>query len=186
MTNKIRPFSLRAKSDFYSVSGNLVATADLKKVGEGSLLSTWVVTGVCPNGALACLFVGRFSLVARDEKSAIVECESIAPAVLELANRGTGLNGLANVNFSESVLTSVLMFHIDIQLKLSESRQEITSLAKRAARGFELCKSFGYSKYIELLSDIESVPVSTIKRRLDSARDAGLIPKQRGKNAKTD
>jgi hypothetical protein len=186
MQNKNSKISLRAKSDYHYVSGNLVATAEFKLMTDGSMLSTWVVTGVGTNGALACLFMGRFGLVARDEADAVAESESIAPIVLELANRGTGLNGLANVNLSEHVLTAVLMFHIDMQLKLSESRQEIASLAKRAARGFELCKSFGYSKYIELLSDIESVPVSTIKRRLDSARDAGLIPKQRGRNAKTD
>jgi hypothetical protein len=186
MNNKNREISLRAKSDYHYVSGNLVATAEFKLMTDGSMLSTWVVTGVGTNGALACLFMGRFGLVARDEAGAVAESESIAPIVLELANRGTGLNGMVNVNFSENVFTEVLMFHIEMQLNLSTSRQELTSLAKRAARSFELCKSFGYAKYIELLAYMESVPVTTIKKRIDNARDLGLIPKQRGRNAETD
>jgi hypothetical protein len=186
MNKRNLQFLPRAKIDYSIRAGELIASADLKRIGEGQLVATWFVTGLTRSGELACLFTARIGLSASDEVGALGECERIAPQILQIAKQSIGLEGAPSAAYTSEVLHTVLQFHLREQFSLFDGTQGRYSLATRVVRAYQLCKSFGYAKTTEAIAEFESVPVSTIKRRLDSARDAGLIPKQRGKNAEKD
>lgn len=186
MNTQTSPVSLRAKTDYVKTLGSFVATAEFKRVAGGNLVATWFVTGVTKANQLACLFTARIGLKATDESSAVSECDALAPRFFELAEWSIGLEGTAAIVITNEVMADVLQVHLRKQFEILLSKQQLTSMAIRAARAYELCKSFGYSKTTEAIANFESLPVSTIKRRLDNARNLGLIAKTRSQNAKED
>jgi DNA-binding transcriptional ArsR family regulator len=103
------------------------------------------------------------------------------PIILKLARKSAIAGGLKSALTLPEALdrTAFALAHLRLLDEASLLGDRQAELSVRTSRQYELCKSFGITTAVQLISDFEQVPISTIRRRLSKARDLGLIIKTR-------
>ncbi len=167
-----------AKADFIWSSSGLVLTGEFKSV-SGQMQVECVITGLTDAGSLAVLLQTRFAIPCANEKEAIAFCNTKKQELLSFylglnAKLGLALSPNTDIFERESICAVHLIAHME-----SFSNAELNV---RTLRQYQLCKSLGITKYVEFLSRLENVPISTIRKRLDKCRELGMLPVQNRTN----
>jgi DNA-binding transcriptional ArsR family regulator len=172
--------SPRALYDLELIEGTVVAVVELKRV-EGVMASHWWVSGLTEGGNASLLLQLQTGLTSLDEKGALEECQQMKPIILKLARKSAIAGGLKSALTLPEALdrTAFALAHLRLLDEASLLGDRQAELSVRTSRQYELCKSFGITTAVQLISDFEQVPISTIRRRLSKARDLGLIIKTR-------
>ncbi len=163
-----------AKADFIWDSSGLVLTAEFKSISD-QMQVEWVITGFTDEGTLAVLFQARFAIPCENEKEAIDFCNVKKHELLSFyaglnSKIGLALSPNMDIFERESICAAHLITHLESIPK--------SELNVRTLRQYQLCKSLGITKYVEFLSRMERVPISTIRKRLDKCRELGMLPVQ--------
>jgi len=172
--------SPRALYDFELIEGNIVAVVELKQI-DGVMASYWWVSGLTEGGNVSLLLQLQTGLTALGEREALVECQQMDKMVIELSRNSAKAGGLKTALVLPEAInrTAFAMAHMRLLDEASLLGDRRSELSTRTARQYELCKSFGITTVVQVISDFENVPISTIRRRLSKARDLGFIIKIR-------
>lgn len=172
--------SPRALYDLELIEGTVVGVVELKRV-EGVMASHWWVSGLTEGGNASLLLQLQTGLTSQNEKEALAECQAMKPMILKLARKSAIAGGLKSALVLPEAVdrTAFALAHMRLLEQASLLGDRQSELSVRTSRQYELCKSFGITTAVQLISDFEEVPISTIRRRLSKARDMGLIKKTR-------
>jgi hypothetical protein len=176
--------SPRALYDLELIEGTVVGVVELKRV-EGVMASHWWVSGLTEGGNASLLLQLQTGLTSLNEKEALAECQAMKPIILKLARKSAIAGGLKSALVLPEALdrTAFALAHMRLLEQASLLGDRQSELSVRTSRQYELCKSFGITTAVQLISEFEQVPISTIRRRLSKARDLGLIIKTRKSRA---
>jgi hypothetical protein len=176
--------SPRALYDLELIEGTVVGVVELKRV-EGVMASHWWVSGLTEGGNASLLLQLQTGLTSLNEKEALAECQAMKPIILKLARKSAIAGGLKSALVLPEAVdrTAFALAHLRLLEQASLLGDRQSELSVRTSRQYELCKSFGITTAVQLISEFEQVPISTIRRRLSKARDLGLIIKTRKSRA---
>ena len=149
------------------IDSNVITVANHGRTAE-AFVSGPVMTG----GAMFLGYVTR--------EMAPLETEE---AFAEEANRAFGGSfpltlGVSNpdsLGFGKKKLREVVLAHLKTHKSLQPKEEGVGSRYRRTAFDYRLVRSFGYKHTKTLLAEIERVPVTTISRRLDEAKQRGVL-----------
>jgi hypothetical protein len=172
---------LTTRSDFEFQAEGLFFTAEVKTRAGASSSVDWLASGLDPEGNLRCFLTTRVGCAAMNENDALNQINLMLPAVIALATLARSSNGLSQASRNEIVvqdLERTIAVHLTNHLGNLDSKDSPITVASRTALQTAFCKSVGLTKYVDFLARFETVPITTIRRRLDNARTLGLIPKR--------
>jgi hypothetical protein len=149
------------------IDSNVITVATHGRTGEA------FVSG--PEMARGVVFLGY---IAREMGPLETE-ESFA----EEANRVFGGSfpltlGVSNpdfLGFGKKKLREVALAHLKTHKPLQPKEEGVGARYRRTAFDYRLVRSFGYKHTKTLLAELEGVPVTTISRRLDEAKQRGVL-----------
>ncbi len=171
--------SVKKGPDFIASAMGLVISVELKAANK-RLESYWLVSAKRSDDVLELVLDLRLPLGAVNEDEALKECQSILTSFIEPLGRqfmGSSSFGEAPDRRSHEQRQAAIVAH----LGKHDSFQLLghkDDLYPRTAREYNFVKSFGLGTAVAAIAAFESVPSSTITRRLSRARDAGLVAKQ--------
>jgi hypothetical protein len=173
----------RVESDFAEINGPYIVTANFQDVHRSPKVSI-EISGYCNDDFPRLLLQLTMAVRVETEAKMIERLRDLLPVLTGAIPKQSETLGilapLAPRRGQQSTL--VALQHVRMLTdQLGMSPQPI-SLAAKTAQQFNLAKSFSVSNPVELIAQIEGVPVTTIRRRLAKARDGELIAKVRGED----
>ena len=171
--------SAKKGPDFIASAMGLVISVELKASNK-RLESYWLVSAKRSDDVLEFVLDLRVPLGAVTEDEALKICQSILTSFIEPLGRqfmDSASFGEAPDRLSHDQRQAAIVAH----LGKHDSFQLLghkDDLYPRTAREYNFVKSFGLGTAVSAIAAFESVPSSTITRRLSRARDAGLVAKQ--------
>ena len=171
--------SAKEGPDFVASAMGLVVSVDLKAANK-RLESYWLVSALRSDEVLELVLDLRVPLVAINEDEALKECQAHLSAFIEPLGRqlmGSESFGEAPDRRTHDEQQAAIVAHLTHhdRFQLLGHRED---LYPRTAKEYNFVKSFGLGTAVAAMASFESVPSSTITRRLSRARDAGLVVKQ--------
>jgi hypothetical protein len=167
--------------DFVFTSGEIAALVEVKTSG-GSPVTSWWVAGPTRLGSTVLLLHMQIALTGETDMDVFEECKKHAKKIIDLSKVSALAGGLREPALSTDAATREMLADMMLKVLGSLNRADASnSLAKSTAQNYELAKSFDITKVVEFVARFEQVPVTTIQRRLASARDSGFIQKQRNR-----
>jgi hypothetical protein len=171
--------SAKKGPDFIASAMGLVVSVELKAANK-RLESFWLVSAKRSDDVLELVLDLRLPLGGVNEDEALEECQSILTSFIEPLGR----QFMDSASFGEApdrgtheqrqlAIVAHLRQHDSFQLLGHKD-----DLYPRTAKEYNFVKSFGLGTAVSAIAAFESVPSSTITRRLSRARDAGLVAKQ--------
>ena len=168
-----RPF------DFIDAQDGLVTTAEFRKVSDDAI-GYWWTSGLNASGQLGLLSEHQIMWpeegLAPELSARAVYENHLLPLALA-ASRAKGLATLTPVYdpaFRSALLTEHLAIHRDLGTYSEEKDGVVGSIAKQ----YQLAESFIAATTVEFLAAWNELPASTIRKRLERARQAGLIARR--------
>jgi hypothetical protein len=167
--------------DFQQEFDGMVATVELKKF-EGNVTSYWWVSGLNQAGELVNLYQMQLALPRLTEKALepLVEAmlKDFAFPLAHIASKATGQQSNVQL-FDPHFRDSLALAHLRLHDQMGNLDGVDSSVLSRTARAYQLVDSLGVSKAVELLASYENITIHTMRRRLERARNEGLITKKR-------
>lgn len=158
------------------VGGNVV-TVELKKQPDG-FDSYWWITGLNASQRLVTLLQMQVYVPGQNESDVITKCEQIlAEHAMPIASLAASSNGQMMMQplLSPEFRSKLLSAHMTLHEQGGSLGAEDEGIVLRVARQHQLATSLGATSVHEFIAAYDSIPVSTVKKRLERARVAGLI-----------
>lgn len=184
-THILTPYG--ARFDYQAVDDGKVATVELKR-GDSAITSYWWVTGLNAAGELVNLYQMQLALPSLPEESINLLIEAMlkdyAFPLAHIASRTKGHQEVVQI-FDPRFREKLALAHLEIHDELENLGDSSDSVLTRSARQYQLVESLGVGKLVEVLATFEGVSIHTMRRRLERARNEGLIAKRRDEKSIT-
>ena len=184
MSRTSTPHTPNARFDYLVVSDGKAATVELKRAGDG-LTSYWWVTGLNASGKLVNLYQMQLSLPSLSEKDLgpLIQAmlTDFAFPLAHIASKSNTSSVGAQL-FEPQFRQKLASAHLEIHDELGNLGDANDGVLLRTAREFELADSLGVSTVVEFLASYEQIPINTMRRRIERARNERLIAKKRDEN----
>lgn len=171
--------SAKKGPDFVASAAGLVVSVDLKAANK-RLESYWLVSAKRSDEVLELVLDLRVPLGASNEDMALDECQAILTSFIEPLGRqfmSSASFGEAPDRRTHEEKQMAIVAHLSHHDRYQQLGHK-DDLYPRTAKEYSFVKSFGLGTAVSAIAAFESVPSSTITRRLSRARDAGLVAKQ--------
>ena len=186
MSATVVPMNIKSKSnlqlcDFAEEMSGFAVTADFKG-DSNSTQATVHVSGTCVDGRPRLLLRLETVLQPSNEADSIRQLRTILEGILLAVTNLSFPKGLdlSNQKGNGSQVVHIARQHLEMLSTRVSMSQRPLNLSMKTAFQFSLAKSFGIANVVETIALVEGVPVTTVRRRLAKARNAGLIEKIRG------
>jgi len=149
--------------------GPYFATAEFKKTKFGCM-GFVVISGPGPKQSTVLHHVGQIAI--SDESEALARVSAYLEMMMEFIKSGAAPEGFALRELlidGKDVIQSAKA-HLAYHTENGRFGATGTALYRSTLRQFQLLSQFGVPKPVRVLAEIEGVPVTTISRRLASAR----------------
>ena len=178
MTRKMQT-PTRVPFDLTEVSGGLVTTAEFKMFDD-DVVGYWWTSGLNSAGQLGLL--GEHQLVwASAGVAPEMSARSIyADHVLPLARKASEVMHLLALTpvYDPAFRSALLTEHLEIHRQIGTYSDEEDGVVGSIAKQYQLAESFIAATTIEFLAAWNELPVSTIRKRLERAREAGMVTRR--------
>lgn len=176
--------SLRDKFlfDVSFTEGDVVGVAEVK-IQHGRAVSYWWLSGLTSDNRLSLLLQVQIGVSGITGIEAEKNAHQFIKPLVAIAKTSALAGGikaelmLPEVSKRQDFALGNLALIEQLGL-LGDSKSE---LYVRTARQYQLCESFGVTNSVETLSAFEEVPTTTIRKRIERARELGLLERRRDK-----
>lgn len=182
----MQTISLKDKSLFdleYTGKG-VVGLCELK-YREGGVQCFWWLSGLTQEGKATLLLQAQTALAASSEKDALPQARELVAPLLKIARKsieGGGIKTellLPEISKRQSFALAHLRL-LDSQGLLG-AREDIYV---RTSRQYQMCDSLGVNNLVETIAAFEGAPLSATRKRIQRAREAGLLERRREQGPK--
>lgn len=160
-----------------------VITALVEKQEHGYSAEFWV-SGRTWRGSMGLIMRLQVGLQEiRDRSQAEGVCQQLWDTTLRELSYGSALvEGIPNLTapLGKAMATNLAHTHLWAHNRMGSFADHLdTRESRRAALMYQLITAFGYKQPIQMMQELEGLPLSTISQRLTMARNAGMLPKRR-------
>jgi len=173
--------SLRDKSvfDLEFTGKGVIGLCELKYRGD-AVHCYWWLSGLTVQGRASLLLQAQTALPASTEREALPQARELLAPLLKIARKSMEGGGIKTELLLPQVSTrqSFALAH----LRLLDSQGLLGApddIYVRASRQYQLCDSLGVSNLVETIAAFENAPLSATRKRIQRAREAGLLERRR-------
>lgn len=169
----------RIPFDLTYIQGGLVTIGELKG-STGDFVSYWWTSGLNALGQLVLLGEHQISWPADGLVAEISARSMYEEHVLPLANTASRAKGTPTLTpvYDPAFRAALLTEHLSIHRELGTYSDEKDGVFGSIAKQYQLAESFIAATTVEFLAAWNELPASTIRKRLERARQAGLIARR--------
>lgn len=166
----------RTRFDLIFSEDGLVTIGELKGA-SGDVIGYWWTSGLNASGQLVLLGEHQILWSAGGQPPEVTAKSIYESHVLPLARGASQAKGIPALTpiwdpaFRTALLTEHLAIHRELKTYSDEKDGVVASIAKQ----YQLAESFIAATTVEFLAAWNDLPASTIRKRLERARQAGLI-----------
>lgn len=176
--------SLRDKYlfDVSFTDGDVVGVAEVK-MQEGRAVSYWWLSGLTADNRMSLLVQVQIGVSGATGIEAEQNAYQFVKPLVAIAKTSAQSGGIrAELMLPEvSKRQSFALGNLVLIEKLGLLGDGKSEIYVRTAREYQLCESFGVTNSVETLSAFEEVPTTTIRKRIERARELGLLERRREK-----
>lgn len=178
MTRKMQT-PTRVPFDFRELDGVLVTTAEFKKV-EDDVIGYWWTSGLNAAGQLGLLSEHQLVWASAGVMPELSARSIYTDHVLPLARRASEARHLPNLTpvYDPAFRSALLTEHLEMHRQIGTYSDEEDGVVGSIAKQYQLAESFIAATTIEFLAAWNELPVSTIRKRLERAREAGMVTRR--------
>jgi hypothetical protein len=182
MTEILQVKQAREKStfDIEYVGKEIVGICELKMRG-GTVSCYWWLSGLTMSGNASLILQLQTSLPAKTQKVALEQAEELLRPLLRVAKVSLAGSGLkADLLLPElSKRKAFAIAHLRLMDSVGLLGKEVDGIYVRTSRQYQLCESLGVTNVVETISEFEAVPLSTVRKRIQRSREAGILERKR-------
>lgn len=169
----------RIPFDLTYTQGGLVTTGELKG-SSGDFVGYWWTSGLNASGQLVLLGEHQISWPANGLAPEISASSIYEEHVFPLASAASQAKGTATLTpvYEPAFRAALLTEHLSIHRELGTYSDEKDGAFGSIAKQYQLAESFIAATTVEFLAAWNELPASTIRKRLERARQAGLIARR--------
>jgi hypothetical protein len=182
MTEILQINSLREKSrfDIEYVGKDVVGICEIKMRG-GTASCYWWLSGLTTSGNVSLILQLQTSLPAKTQKIALEQAQDLLRPLLKVAKLALAGRGLrADLLLPElSRRKAFAIAHLRLLDSVGLLGDNEDGIYVRTSREYQLCESLGVTNVVETIAEFEGVPLSTIRKRIQRSREAGILERKR-------
>lgn len=184
MTEKLQINSLGQNSrfDIEYAGKEIVGVCELKTRG-GTVSCYWWLSGLTSSGNASLVLQIQTSLPAKNQKNAIEQASGLLRPLLKIAKVSLESRGLkADLLLPElSERRAFAIAHLRLMNSVGLLGSTEDGIYVKTSRQYQLCESLGVSNVVETIAEFEGVPLSTVRKRIQRSREAGILERKREK-----
>jgi hypothetical protein len=182
MTEILQINSLMQKSrfDIEYVGKDIVGICELKMRGD-TVSCYWWLSGLTKSGNASLILQLQTSLPAKTQKIALEQARGLLRPLLKVATVSLESKGLkADLLLPElSERRAFAIAHLRLMNSVGLLGTDEDGIYVRTSRQYQLCESLGVTNVVEAIAEFEGVPLSTVRKRIQRSREAGILERKR-------